>query len=133
MAKPGGGGLFASFRNIAATLLATGHTRLALLGNELQIEKHRALRLLGVAVALAFCLGTAVLLIMGLALVLMWEQRVAVLCVGIALFGGLAVFFYRMLMRAGEAPDHPFAGSLAELQEDLRQLKAATGDAKEPR
>ena len=42
-----------------------------------------------------------------------------------AFFLGLGGFFYAQFKRATNRPEHLFAASLAELQEDLRQLKAA--------
>ena len=39
-------GLFAALKNIAATLLVSGKTRLELLGNEIEEEKLRAMQLL---------------------------------------------------------------------------------------
>ena len=42
--RPGGQGTFAAVKNIAATALAVGHTRLELLGNELEIARAMAMR-----------------------------------------------------------------------------------------
>ena len=47
--------LFNALRSIAATLLASGKTRLELLGNELAEEKIRFVRLLVFALAMVFC------------------------------------------------------------------------------
>lgn len=123
----GGQGPLGAVKNIAATLLATLQTRLALLANEFQVEKHQVLQQLTLGLALVFCLGLGVLLAVALAVLLWWEQRIAVLGICSALFLGLAAYCYAVLRRSSEASTPLFAASLAELQEDLRQLKAAAG------
>ena len=132
MAKTGSGP-FAAVRNICTTLLSTGQTRLALLGNELETEKRRALQQLGLTLALIFCLGMALLMGCGLLLVLLWEQRTAALGLLTLLFLALGVYCQFALRRAGQSAEPMFAASLAELQEDLRQLKKATSDGQDPR
>jgi uncharacterized membrane protein YqjE len=129
-AQSGGEGLFASLKSLAATLVATGRTRLELLGNELAVEKQRALRLLLLTQALVFCLGLGLLLAVSLVVALMWEQRIAVVTVLAVLFLGLAVLLFLAIRRALHPSEPVFAASLAELQEDLRQLKAASGHGK---
>jgi uncharacterized membrane protein YqjE len=133
MAKePGTGGAtgftgpLGALKNIAVTLLSTLQTRLALLGNEVQMEKRLIAQQLGLGLALVFCLGLGVLLAVALAVQLWWEYRVAVLGVSTALFLALAAYFYAALRRTLTAKDELFSATLAELQEDLRQLKAAT-------
>lgn len=118
-------GLFAALKNISATLLATGRTRLELLGNEFEEEKLRALRLLLVAEAMLFCLGIGVVLLVALFAVIFWDNRVAVIGGFAGLFLVLGAVFYSVLQRATQRQEKPFASSLAELEEDLRQLKAA--------
>ena len=120
-------GPFGAVKNIAASLLGTLQTRLALLGNEVQIEKRLILQQLALGLALVFCLGVSLLLAVGLAVHVWWEQRVWVLAGSTALFVALAVYFYIAVRRTLSSGDDIFAASLAELQEDLRQLKAATG------
>ena len=55
-------GLFAALKNISVTLLTTGKTRLELLGNELEEEKQRAVRLVLMAQGMVFCFGVGALL-----------------------------------------------------------------------
>ncbi len=62
----------------------------------------------------------------------LWEYRLGVLALCMALFGASAWLAYRALMRMIEQPASPFATSLSELQEDLRRLKAASGHATTP-
>ena len=119
-------GPLGALKNIAVTLLSTLQTRLALLGNEVQMEKRLIAQQLGLGLALVFCLGVGVLLAVALAVQLWWEYRVAVLGVSTALFLALAAYFYVTLRRTLTAKDELFSATLAELQEDLRQLKAAT-------
>lgn len=133
MTKPGRqGGLFTSLSNLAATLLAMGQTRLELLGNELETQKLRALRMLMLALAMVFCGAMAIVLLVALAALLWWEQRVAVVTVFAVLFVVAAACLYRALMRMVADPEPPFAATLAELNEDIRRLKAASGHAKSP-
>jgi uncharacterized membrane protein YqjE len=120
---------FTALRGLAASLLGTGHTRLQLLGNEIQTEKLRILRQLGFAAALMFCAGLAVLLAVTLALVLFWDQRVALLAVLTLGFIALAAYFFTALRRASVGAENVFAASMAELQEDLRQLRSASTPA----
>ena len=122
-------GLFASLKTVSATVLAMGQTRLELLGNEIETQKLLALRILMLAQALLFCAGVGVVLLVMLLVVLAGEQRAWVLGGCAAVFGLAAMGFYRSLMRVVNTPEPPFAASLAELQEDIRNLKAATGHA----
>lgn len=129
-AKPAG--LLAALRNIGATLLGSAQTRLALLGNEIEVQKIQLLRLLMLAQALLVCAVIGVLLTVALLALLWWEQRQLVLGVAAAAFLLAAGWFYRALMEGIREAESPFAATLAELQEDMRQLKAATDHAKAP-
>lgn len=113
-------------QRIASTLLATAQTRLALLSNEIQIEKYNLLKQLGLGLALIFCLGLAVVLLVGLAVVVWWEQRAWVLGAATATFAALAWYFYIALRSTSTQAQPLFADSLAALQEDLRQLQEVT-------
>ena len=104
-------------------------TRLELLGNELETQKLQALRMLMLAQALLFCAGVGVLLLVALLVLLAWEQRVAVVAVFAVGFGVATALLYRALMRLVRAPEPVFAATLAELREDVRKLKAASGHA----
>lgn len=118
-------GFFGSLKNLAATLIVTGRTRLELLSNEFEEEKLRTLRLLLLAQGMVFCLGVGILL--GVAFLALAFRDNALLVVGVcaALFLLFAVVLYSAVRRAMHRPDRAFAASLAELEEDLRQLKAA--------
>jgi uncharacterized membrane protein YqjE len=120
-------GLFSAVRDIAATLLASGKTRLELLSNEIEVEKLRAVELILVALVMAFCFGVGILLAVALLVTLYWEQRLVVLAVGalgFLVFGGVLLTRFKRGLRR---PERVFAASVAELEQDLRQLKAETG------
>ncbi len=125
-------GLFGSIKAVAASLLAMGQTRLELLGNEIEAQKLHALRMLLLGLALMFCAGVGVLLLALLLAMLAWEQRLLVVGALAAVFVGAAGLFYRALMRAINTPEPAFSATLAELREDIRNLKAASGHAGTP-
>lgn len=126
------GGLMGALKNLAATLLDSVQTRLALLVNEIRAGKHLAVQQFRLGLALLFCLGLGMLLTVALAVLLWWEQRILVLGLFAALFLGLAGYFYAALRRNSAESTPLFAVSLAELQEDLRQLREATGHEPKP-
>ena len=118
-------GLFAALKNIAATLLASGKTRLELLGNEIEEEKLRAIQLLLMAQAMVFCFGVGAVLAVALLAALFWDSRFLLLSASVAFFLILGGIFYMSFKRATHRPDRVFSASIAELQEDIRELKAA--------
>ena len=121
------GGLFSALRNISATLLASGKTRLELLGNEIEEEKLRLVELFLMAQGMAFCLGVGTLIAIFFFTAMFWESRLLVLGLAAGFFLVLGAVFYTRFKRATQRSDRVFAASIAELQEDLRQLKAAAG------
>ena len=118
-------GLFAALKNIAATLLASGKTRLELLGNEIEEEKLRAIQLVLMAQAMVFCFGVGAVLAVALLAALFWDSRFLLLSASVAFFLILGGIFYMSFKRATHRPDRVFSASIAELQEDIRELKAA--------
>lgn len=127
MSTPPNTGVFEAAKAKVATLLALGHTRLELLGNELEIGGRTALRQLVLAQALLFCAGLALVLTVAALALLFWEQRLLVVALAGGLAWALAIYCYWTLRRSNRKAEPLFAASLAELQEDLRQLKAASG------
>lgn len=122
-------GLLAAAKFSAGTLLASARTRLELLGNELKHEKQRALHLLFLSQVLAFCLMVGCILAVALLVALFWEDRLLVLTSSMAIFfGGSALALVR-LRSALSHPERLFAASIAELEEDSRQI---SGRAAEP-
>jgi uncharacterized membrane protein YqjE len=132
MGSAGSEGIFASVKNLAATFVAMGRTRLELLGNEIAVEKRRFLSLFLLSQVLMFCLVLGVILLVALMALLFWDQRLLVIAVMAIFFLGLAGFLYIAVRRLLHPPESVFASSLAELEEDLRQLKAARGHEKKP-
>ena len=119
--------LFAALKNIAVTLLASGKTRLELLGNEIEEEKLRAINLLLMAQGIVFCFGVGTLLTVACLTVLFWDNRLLVLCACAGFFLVLGGVFFALFKRFTHRPEKVFASSIAELKEDLRQLKAVVG------
>ncbi len=126
-ATPGGegGGVLAAVVHLVTTLIASAKTRLELIANEIEEEKMRALRLLFAAHGLLFCLGLSAVMAVGWLCVRFWEERLLVLGLGFFFFLTLAFVFYRFVRAFAERPQRVFDASIAELQEDIRQLKAA--------
>jgi uncharacterized membrane protein YqjE len=120
-------GLLSALRGIAATLLASAKTRLELLSNEIELGKLHAAELTLVAFEMALCFGIGVILTVALLVVLFWEHRLAVLAgfalVFLALGGVLLARFKRLSRR----PERVFDASVAELEQDIKELRALTG------
>jgi len=128
----GSEGIFASIKNLAATAVAMGRTRLELLGNEIAVEKQRFVSLILLSQAMMFCLVLGVILLVALMALLFWDQRLLAVTIMATLFLGLAGLLYLAVRRLLHPPESVFASSLAELEEDLRQLKAASDHGKKP-
>lgn len=114
-------------KEFASTVLATVQTRLALLANEVQLEEQRLLQLAWRGLAAVLCLGLGLVLTLVLVLSLWWEQRVWLLSALSLFFFAMASYFWLRLRSSMVLADPIFSASLAELKEDLRQLKAASG------
>lgn len=127
-AGSGGEGLFSALRNLLATLVATGRTRLELLGIEVEEEALRLLGLVARGIAALFLLGLGLILLIACLAVAFWEQRVAI-------FGAFALFtlgaglylFLRAKQQASQ-PSALFRSSIAELDADLARLRQAVRD-----
>lgn len=130
--KASGGGTWGAVRDKTAALLAIGQTRLELLGNELEVARITITRQLLLAQALLFCVGLGVVLTVVALVILFWEQRLVVVALAAALVWGVALYVYFAMQRSNRHAAPLFNASLAELQEDLRQLKAATGHGRTP-
>lgn len=120
----GNPGLFAALRAVATTLVATARTRIELAGNDLELERVRLVRTLIFGISALFCFGLGIIVLIGLVLVLHWESRVLVLAGfggGLIAAGALLFLSMQRVNRRRQA----FAATIAELEEDLRQLRAA--------
>ncbi len=133
MSKPGGrAGFFAGLQNLTITLMAMLQTRMELLGNEVEVEKLRILRMLLLVQALMFSACVAALLVVAFLTLWLWELRLGVLGLFACIFLACAVLAYRSLMQMAKRPESPFAATLDELRDDLRRLKAASSNATTP-
>lgn len=121
------GGTWDQFKSRAGTLLSIGHTRLELLGNELEVGRVTAMRQLMLALALLFCMGLGLVLVVIALTLLFWEQRLVVVAIAAVVVWCLALGCYFAMVRSARRAEPLFAASLAELQEDLRQLRQASG------
>jgi uncharacterized membrane protein YqjE len=106
-------GLLAAARISAATLLTIGRTRLELLGNEIEEKKLRIAQLVMFLLAVVWLV------------VLFWEARALILGIGTLVFLLIGIYALVSARKATASPDKMFASSLAELEEDVRQLKEA--------
>ena len=122
-------GLFQSFSNFAATLLAIAHTRLQLLTTELQEEVRQVGGILLWAFIAAF---TALLGLFLAALVFIfafWDtHRIAASLVMIAVFVGLAVFAVLVLRKKLREKSPMLDDTLAELAKDRDNLRARVSE-----
>jgi uncharacterized membrane protein YqjE len=123
-------GLFQSFSNFAATLIAIGHTRLQLLTTELQEEVRQVGAILLWAFVAAF---TALLALFLAALVFIfafWDtHRIAASLVMIAVFIGLAIFAALVLRKKLREKPPMLDDTLAELAKDRDNLRARVGES----
>lgn len=117
------GGLFASLRQMLATLVDIAQVRVQLLGNELEEEKLRiagGLLLAGVGLML---LTVGTVLLCGFVVMLFAEgYRLAALAVLTLAFVAGGAFLVRAAGRKLRNPGGMFAATLAELADDRRGL-----------
>ena len=122
--NPFGTGLPGSLRALGATLLALVCTRAELIAIELQEEKERAGQKLVLVVLAALFLAMGLLLVAFLVVVLFWETHRMLSAGGITLLylgiGGWALIRLREMSRNSPPP---FAATMSEFANDLRQLR----------
>ena len=116
-------GLFASLKNLVATLLAIGKTRAELLVNELEEEKFRLMSLWAKAIGAAWLFALGTVMVVCCLAVAFWEQRLLVFGLASVLFLGVGFMVYASLRRQMAQPSKIFRGSLAELEADMAQLR----------
>ena len=116
-------GLFASLKNLVATLIAIGKTRAELLVTELEEEKFRLMSLWAKAIGAAFLLALGVVMFVCCIALAFWEQRVVVFGVFAALFVGGGLILVSSLKRQASQPSKMFKASLSELEADMAQLR----------
>ena len=116
-------GLFASLKNLVATLLAIGKTRAELLVNELEEEKFRLMSLWAKAIGAAWLFALGTIMVVCCVALAFWEQRVLVFGLAAGLFIGAGFMIFMSLRRQMAQPSKIFRGSLAELEADMAQLR----------
>lgn len=116
-------GLFASLKNLIATLIAIGKTRAELLVTELEEEKFRLMSLWAKAIGAAFLLALGVVMLVCCVALAFWEQRVIVFGLFSALFVGGGLVLVSSLKRQASQPSKMFKASLSELEADMAQLR----------
>ena len=116
-------GLFASLKNLVATLIAIGKTRAELLVTELEEEKFRLMSLWAKAIGAAFLLALGVVMLVCCIALAFWEQRVIVFGIFAALFVGGGLVLASSLKRQASQPSKMFKASLSELEADMAQLR----------
>lgn len=116
-------GLFASLRRMLATLVELAHTRLDLVGVELQAEVQRAANLLLWAFGAVLCAVVAVVLLAVTVMIAFWDtyRLVAAGCVtGFFAIAAIGIAVY-VRHRVRTRP-HMFAGSVGEMKRDVAAL-----------
>lgn len=117
------GGLFASLRQMSATLLEIAQVRLELFGTELEQEKLRVLDALLLAGAGLVLLTVGTLLLCGFVLMLFAEgYRLAALGVLTVAFVAGGVLLMRAAGHRLRGPGGMFAATLAEIARDREAL-----------
>lgn len=117
------GGLFASLKNLTATLIAIAYTRIDLLCTELEEERQRLLSLFVMTFVSLFCLCVGVVLLAILMVVVFWDtHRLLVLgtLTGVFLLAGAVLCV--MALNALKTMPRVFQASLAELAKDHQQI-----------
>jgi uncharacterized membrane protein YqjE len=117
------GGLLNSLKQLVATVGTIAQTRLELLGDEIQAEKHRVAQVLLFGAAAVFCLACSLLLVTVLVIVMLWESN------RLLAIGGFSVMYLALGLalalaarkRAG-AGTNLFQASIGELQKDRDRL-----------
>lgn len=116
-------GILASVKNLAATLIAIIHTRLALLSTDLEEGRERLIALLVMVFIALFCLCFGLVLLALLVVVIFWDtHRLLVLSGMTGLFLLAGVVLSVLAARALKAMPRMFEASLSELIKDHEQL-----------
>lgn len=126
------GGVWGAVQQKVTTVLEVLQTRLDLLGNEVEVARLTITRQLMLTQAVLFCVALGLVLTTVAFIVVFWEQRIVVAALAAGLAWAMALYAYLRLRSSAKHAAPLFNASLAELREDLRQLKAATGHGPTP-
>ncbi len=119
-------GLFASLRNLAATLIAAAQTRLELLSAEVEEERLRLLQLLLTALIALFFSALGIVMLTLAVAALYWDtHRVLVMILFAVLYLGIAVIFGLVMRSRARTKSRLFSASIAELARDRQHLTSA--------
>jgi len=117
-------GLFGQLQGSLASVIDLIRIRLALLGTELALEKHRLGWGLLWAAAAFMSLTVAAVLFCGLVILLLWDgYRIAAVSVLAASFGVAGLLLMRVARRKLGEESNLFSVSLAELERDRNAIK----------
>ena len=126
------GSVWGAVHHKATSLLETAQTRLELLSNEVEVARITITRQVVLALALLFCVTMGLILSTIGLVVLFWEQRLLVTALAAGLAWAAAVYVFLSMRSTAKHAAPLFNATMAELQEDLRQLKAAAGHGPTP-
>lgn len=110
-------------KNTISTLVEIVKTRAELLVTEVEEEKLRLLALASKAIGAAFLLTLGVIMAVLCIALAFWEYRVVVFGLFAALFTVSGLLLIGSLKRQAAQPSKMFRASLAELEEDMAQLR----------
>jgi uncharacterized membrane protein YqjE len=123
------GGLFNSLRQLSKTAIELLLVRLALIGNDIEIEKSRIFRGLVSAVIATAAFSMGILFLCLLLIVMAGpEHQFTVICALTFLFLGIGSFFILQSRKLMTSADGIFAASTTELRSDLQHLRGQKTD-----
>jgi uncharacterized membrane protein YqjE len=124
------GGIFNSLRQLSKTAIELLLVRLALIGNDIEIEKSRIFRGLLFAVIATAALSMGILFLCILLIVIVGpDHQFSVIGALTALFLSMGVFFILQSRKLMTSADGIFGASTSELKSDLQHLRGNQPDA----
>lgn len=126
MPTPGSSnGLFGQLQGSLGSVLALARVRLALLGTELELEKHRVGQGLFWSAAALMSLTVGMVLLCGLIILLLWDNyRLITVAVLTGAFLALGLFLMKTAQQHLRAQSNLFSVSLDELDRDRAALES---------
>lgn len=122
-APAGKPGLIDSVKNLAATLVAIGQTRLELLSNDLEEERAWLSSMLIWTLVSFFSAALAVILATLLIVIIFWDiYRLLAIGVMVGIFILAAVYAWRVVQDMSRRKPRLFSASIGELSKDRDQL-----------
>lgn len=116
-------GLLESIKNLSATLLAIGQTRLQLLSNDLEEERAWLTSMLAWTLIAFFCASLALILATLLIVIMFWDTyRLTALGIMTGIFMLGAGYAWRVVCNMARSKPRLFSASIAELSKDREHL-----------